>query len=138
MQETGLVTEIKNNFATVRIDKKDECSKCGMCLFPKGAGYTEVSAINGVGAKQGDSVIIEMHESGKLLGAILVFLIPLLLIGVSAVIGLVIIKWELSVLILSLALIIMWYAVLAIVDKKLGKKTRFTHKIVRIKEKEND
>ena len=138
MQETGLVTEIKNNFATVRIDKKDECSKCGMCLFPKGAGYTEVSATNGVGAKQGDSVIIEMHESGKLLGAILVFLIPLLLIGVSAVIGLVIIKWELSVLILSLALIIMWYAVLAIVDKKLGKKSRFAHKIVRIKENEND
>lgn len=138
MQETGLVTEVKKNFATVRIDKKDECSKCGMCLFPKGAGYTEVSAINDVGAKQGDSVIIEMHESGKLLGAILVFLIPLLLIGVSAVIGLVIIKWELSVLILSLALIIMWYAVLAIVDKKLGKKSRFAHKIVRIKEKEND
>lgn len=138
MQETGLVTEVKKNFATVRIDKKDECSKCGMCLFPKGAGYTEVSAINDVGAKQGDSVIIEMHESGKLLGAILVFLIPLLLIGVSAVIGLVIIKWELSVLILSLALIIMWYAILAIVDKKLGKKSRFAHKIVRIKEKEND
>ena len=37
MREKGVVTAVNGNFATVRVDKKSECDKCGLCLFPKGA-----------------------------------------------------------------------------------------------------
>ena len=37
MQEIAKVESTKNQTATLILDKKDECSKCGMCLFPKGA-----------------------------------------------------------------------------------------------------
>ena len=42
MVEQGVVTAVKGNRATVRVDKKDECSKCGMCLFPKGASSIDL------------------------------------------------------------------------------------------------
>ena len=37
MRESALVIKTEGEYATVSIDKKDECSKCGMCAFPKGA-----------------------------------------------------------------------------------------------------
>ena len=132
MREQGLITAVSGKYATVRIDKKDECSKCGMCLFPKGASSIELSAINGVGAKEGDVVTIDTAKDGKLLGAALVFLVPLLIIALSMVIGLVVVKNELVSLIMSVALIAIWYAVLALIDKKLKKSKGFIPVIISI------
>lgn len=132
MREVGIVDRLENNFAVVKVDKKDECSKCGMCLFPKGANSIEFVADNKIGAKTGDKVIIEKGENGKLQGALLVFLVPLLLIGLSVVLGLYLIKWELSVLILSVTLIILWYIILSIIDKKLKFLNSFKSVIVEI------
>ena len=54
-----------------------------------------------------------------LLGAILVFLIPLILICLSAIITYFFIKIEIWMLILSVIFIILWYTILAVIDKKL-------------------
>ena len=81
---------------------------------------------------KGDKVIIEKGENGKLQGALLVFLVPLLLIGLSVILGLYVIKWELSVLILSGSLIILWYIILSIIDKKLKYLNSFKSVIVEI------
>ena len=132
MREVGTVERLENNFAVVKVDKKDECSKCGMCLFPQGANSIEFVADNKIGAKTGDKVIIEKGENGKLQGALLVFLVPLLLIGLSVILGLYVIKWELSVLILSGTLIILWYIILSIIDKKLKYLSSFKSVIVEI------
>ena len=132
MREVGTVERLENNFAVVKVDKKDECSKCGMCLFPQGANSIEFVADNKIGAKTGDKVIIEKGENGKLQGALLVFLVPLLLIGLSVILGLYVIKWELSVLILSGSLIILWYIILSIIDKKLKYLSSFKSVIVEI------
>ena len=77
MCEVGKVTKIKNGVATVRVDKKAECEKCGMCLFGKGATGVDFSCTNEAGAKEGDLVLIERSESGKFLGVLLVFLVRL-------------------------------------------------------------
>ena len=132
MREVGTVERLENNFAVVKVDKKDECSKCGMCLFPQGANSIEFVADNKIGAQKGDKVIIEKGENGKLQGALLVFLVPLLLIGLSVILGLYVIKWELSVLILSGTLIILWYIILSIIDKKLKYLSSFKSVIVEI------
>lgn len=132
MREVGVVVSDSGKFATVKVDKKDECSKCGMCLFPKGADGITFNAENTAGAKTGDAVVVEREKDGKLLGAILAFLVPLLLIGVSTIVGYVVIKKEIWVLILSVLSIVTWYCVLALIDKKLVKTVGYKTKIVSV------
>ena len=132
MREIGKVTEVKGNIAKVSIDKKSECDKCGMCLFPKGASSVEFDCKNPLGAVLGDTVEIETERDGKLLGALLVFLVPLLLIGAAALIGFLVIKNELSVLLISLGLIIAWFAILSLIDKKLKKSVSFSPTIIKV------
>ncbi len=135
MTEQGVVTKIDKNTACVKVDKKEECSKCGMCLFPKNASSIEITAQNDLGARVGDTVIIESKKDYKLLGAILVFLIPLLLIGLSALITYLFIGNEIWLVILSVISIILWYTILAVIDKRLKKLSGGVHIIVSILKK---
>lgn len=141
MQESAIVKKVDGQTATLVIDKKDECSKCGMCLFPKGANAIEFEAVNKVDAKVGDTVLIERQEKGKLTAIILVFLVPLLLILLSSVIALMVIGSELWALGLSLISLAVWFVLLAFIDKKLKRTKGFITVIVRVigeSEKENE
>ncbi len=138
MKETGLVIKIDGEYATVKVEKKDQCSKCGMCLFPKGVDSIEWRAKNLVNATKGDTVVIDTEKEGKLLGALLVFLVPLLLIGLSVLIGYLVIGSELSILILSVVLIALWFIVLSIIDKKLKKSAGFSPMITAVINKEKN
>lgn len=137
MQEQVIVTGLENGgkTAVVKLDKKTECSKCGMCVFPKNAESTIARAENAAGAKAGDVVIIEREKDGRLFAALLVFAVPLLLIGLAAVIALVVIKKELWILLLSLIFLLSWYTILAAIDKKLQKSKGFGWRVVKISEK---
>ena len=121
MTEQGLVVKVKENTATVRVDKKDECSKCGMCLFPNNASHVDFEVENTLGVMEGDSVIIQTKKEGKLLGTLLAFLVPLILVCVGLLVGLLVLKNELIALAVSVALVIVWYVILALIDKKLKK-----------------
>ena len=63
MIESGKIVKTSGDRAVVRIDKKDECSKCGMCLFPKNANHLDIDAVNSIGAKEGDIVEQGNHET---------------------------------------------------------------------------
>ena len=138
MREIGVVEKLEKGKAKVKVDKKDECSKCGMCLFSAGAKSTTFTCENKLGAKTGDTVVIDLTEKGKLPGILLVFLVPLILIGISAVISLVVIKKEMWMLILSLISIAVWFFILSFIDKKFKNRTGFIPVIVEIKNKENN
>jgi sigma-E factor negative regulatory protein RseC len=135
MIEIAKVTEANEKRVTVRVDKKDECSKCGMCLFPKGADGAYFHAENTLGAKEGDIVQIELGSNGNLIGAILVFLVPLILIGLSALITYLIIKNEIYMLVLGVGSVVVWFVILALIDKKIGKSKTFSPKLIKIIEK---
>ena len=130
MREIGVVTKIDGKYASVKVGKKDECSKCGMCLFPKNADSIEFRAKNELSSKVNDEVIIESKKDGKLLGSILVFLVPIVLIGISAIISYLIIKSEIWFLLLSVILVVLWYTILAFIDKKLKKSANYGFVIV--------
>lgn len=138
MTEQGKVVETKGNFAFVEINKKTECDKCGMCAFPKNASTIKLRAENEISAKVGDTVILEREEKGKLLGTLLVFLVPLILIAISAIIGYLLIESEIWILILSVISIVLWYTILAIIDKKISKLNGFKSKIVQVIEDKGD
>ena len=135
MIEIAKVTQSNEKRVTVRVDKKDECRKCGMCLFPKGADGAYFHAENTLGAKEGDLVEIEMYSNGNLIGAILAFLVPLVLIGLSALITYLFIKEEIWMLILGIGSVVVWYVILAFIDKKIGKSKTFSPKLIKIIEK---
>ena len=130
MQEQGLVVKIEGNTATVRVDKKDECSKCGMCLFPKNASHIDFEAQNDLGVAEGDTVIIQTQKEGKLLGVLLAFLVPLILVGAGVLLGLLVFGNELVALGISVVLVIVWYVVLSFIDKKLKKSMGFKPTII--------
>lgn len=140
MKEKGVVVK-GGETATVRVDKKDECAKCGACLFSDNAKYVDFNAKNQVGAKDGDEVIISTFENGKLLGAIIVFGVPLLLIGLAALLALTVFKNEILLPIFGVSLTALWFFVLGAADEKIKKMKRFSTEIVEIvdkKEIEND
>lgn len=132
MREQGIITAVDGNRATVKVDKKDECSKCGMCLFPKNASSIEFSAENCLNAREGDTVIIESQKDTKFFGALLTFLVPLLLIGIAVLINHFLIKSDIWVAVLAVALVVIWYFILALIDKRLKKSFSFSMKIVEI------
>ncbi len=134
MREQGIVTAVEKKVASVRIDKKSECEKCGMCLFPQGATNTELKVQNNLNAQVGDKVTIETVKDAKFLGALLVFLIPLVLIAIAVVLGVVVLQNELYVLLISVVLIAIWFSILAVIDKKLKKSKGFIPIIVSIDE----
>lgn len=139
MRDEATVTEIKGSTVTVKLEKKDECDKCGMCLFPKNAKHVYLKADNKLGAKEGDVVMVESSSNAALIGAILVFLVPLVFIGIATLINYLFIKKEIWILIISVILIVLWYTVLAGIDKKLSRKSGFKPKIIEIikEDKEN-
>lgn len=138
MKEVGVVEKLDKNKAVVKVDKKDECSKCGLCLFSEGAKSTTFTCDNKLGAVVGDNVVLETEGKGKLLGAVLAFLVPLILIAISVLISLLVIKLELYALLLSLASVSIWYIILAVIDKKLKNKTGYIPVIVEIIKKETN
>ena len=140
MQEIAIVEKVDGKNATVRVDKKDECSKCGVCLFPKNANFLTFKAENVVDAKKGDTVLIDRVEGAKLTAIILVFLVPLVLILLSSLISITVIKKEIWILWLTLISVPAWFCVLALIDKKYGKIQAKTTKIIKVlteSEKEN-
>lgn len=136
MIEKGVITSLDGKYAIVKVDKKDECSKCGMCLFPKNASSVDFRVKNNLGASVGDSVTFATEKDAKLLGALLAFFVPLLLIVISAVVTYVFIKKEIWMLILSVISIVLWYTILAVIDKKLKNSVKFVPYLISVDKKE--
>ncbi len=132
MTEEGKVVSVNEDFATVRVDKKSSCDKCGLCLFKDNVKHTDINAYNKCKAEVGDKVVIENNENLSLIGALLVFLVPLVLIGVSTAITYLIGLKEIWILIFSVIFIIMWYTIVSLIDKKFAKKKKFIFKVIKI------
>ena len=141
MKEIAKVKSLYGNNAIVTIDKKDACSKCGLCVFPKNASEIEVFASNSVKAKEGDLVMVDRKEDGKFLASVLVFLVPILLILLSTALAYLVMEKEIWTLYFSLIFIVLWYLSLYFIDKRLKKSKKFATEIIQIineKNKENE
>ena len=135
MKEKGFIVKTEKGKAVVRFSYKNECEKCGMCL--KKDGYTEITAENGINAAVGDEVVVETKKEAKFTATVLVFLIPLFLLAAGVMVG-IFLKSEILATALGLGTVILWYIILAIIDKKFFRNKDFCPTITEIvKEKEN-
>lgn len=83
-QEQGLVIEVHDGMARIKVGRHEECTGCGACPSSR---HVMVEAVNRVGAQPGQRVRFELREQHMLLGAFVVFVLPLLAAGAGAVLG---------------------------------------------------
>ncbi len=89
-QEQGIVVEVKGDIAHVKVGRHEECTGCGACPSSR---HVMVDAVNGLGAKPGQRVRFEMREEHVLVGAFVVFIMPLAAAGIGAAVG-----WQVGML----------------------------------------
>ena len=82
--EQGLVIEVINNIANIKVGRHSDCSNCGAC---PGSDSVIISANNKIGAKVGDKVTFEMREDNVLKGAFIVFVLPLIIAFIGVLLG---------------------------------------------------
>ena len=82
--EQGLVIEVINNIANIKVGRHSDCSNCGAC---SGSDSVIISANNQIGAKVGQRVVFEVQEVNVLRGAFIVFVMPLISAFIGVLIG---------------------------------------------------
>ena len=86
MRETGIVKSVDGEFCTCSTRRKSACGdNCATCKAVCSSREHTFIAKNIIGAKEGDTVIIEMPTKDVLKSAFLVYILPLLafLLGFS-------------------------------------------------------
>ena len=129
MEEKGSIVKKTGEYAFVKVDKRAECKKCGLCAFPKNVDSVELRAYNKIDANVGDEVIVSTNEKGKWLSLILVFGVPLLIIG--GVFALAFFSgWsEVMMPLIGVGAIIIWFIILGVADKKFKMLNAFRTEI---------
>ncbi len=74
-QQEGIVIEIRDDMARVKTSRHNDCENCGAC---PGNSAIVLDALNPVGAKIGQRVVIEIQAVNMLKAAFIVYVLPLL------------------------------------------------------------
>jgi sigma-E factor negative regulatory protein RseC len=82
--EQGLVIEVDNDIAKIRVGRHSDCKNCGAC---PGDNSIIISANNVVGAKPGQRVAFEMKDVNVLRAAFVVFIFPLIAAFIGVLLG---------------------------------------------------
>jgi len=82
--EQGLVIEVNDNIAKVKVGRHSDCSNCGAC---PGDNSMIIDANNKIGAKIGQRVTFEMKETNVLSGAFIVFVMPIIVAFIGVICG---------------------------------------------------
>lgn len=83
-QEQGLVIEVYDGLAKIKVGRHAECTSCGACPSSR---QVMVEAVNTIGAQTGQRVRFAVQEQNVLAGAFVVFILPLLAAGGGSVSG---------------------------------------------------
>lgn len=82
--EQGLVVDVINDVAKIKVGRHSDCKNCGAC---PGDNSIIISANNKIGAKTGQRVLFEMKEGNALMATFIVFVLPLISAFIGAVLG---------------------------------------------------
>jgi len=135
MKERAEVIKISGKTAVVKIDRKSECSSCGMCGFKGKNNFVKLRAKNTADAKAGDIVIIEIENDNRLAASFIVYILPLIFVAAGLIAG-YFTGSEIWMFIICLLMLAIGYIIIAAIDKKLSEKKGFCPEIVQIIQKE--
>lgn len=141
MKEIGLVVDIEDLNALVKIDRKTACENCKGCGLSSADGKSMiVHALNQANALKGDTVELDMETPNVLAAAFLIYTIPLigLMFGILASYAVMnIIGHQSEALSLLFGIIFMGFAFLIIKknENRIKKSQKFNPVVVSIKGK---
>ncbi|MDJ0892175.1 MAG: SoxR reducing system RseC family protein [Gammaproteobacteria bacterium] len=95
LEENGTVSRVEDGYAWVETERRTSCdscvarSGCGTAVLAKvlGRQKSTVRAINRIGARAGDKVVLGLAEQALLQGSAAVYLVPLVSMMVMAGLG---------------------------------------------------
>ena len=123
MKETGIVTFKDDKTLTVKVKRRAECSKCGLCGMKESATDIDFLATYGSFSKdsisEGDVATVESNKDIRLVSYLLLFIVPIILIGASIAIGYLFLSelWSVGLALISVAC---WYFLVWAIDKKFN------------------
>lgn len=120
------VVEVEQNKVKARAKMHGNCNNCGLCEGSGNEIYYE--AINNVGAKCGQSVVLEIEKQNVLKIAFVVFVLPLIMIVAGSALGSFVAGYMhvsklLAAVILSLAALIPTILYIRRYDAKVQEKS---------------
>ena len=138
--EKGIVTKLESTTAWVKTTRTSACETCtakSACRTLGGGKEMEVEAINPVGAKMGDWVVLGFETSALVKISFLVYIVPIVSMIIGAVIGQKIAlsyQYNGSVLSAIVGFLFFFLAFLFIksTGNKMAKKNEYRPKIIRI------
>ncbi len=80
----GIVIEVNDEIAKVKLNRHNSCSSCGMC---QGADAVVLDAPNTLDSKPGQKVILEIKETNMFKAACIIFILPLIAVAAGLFIG---------------------------------------------------
>lgn len=95
LEENGTVSRVEDGYAWVETERRSSCSSCGarsgcgtaVLARVLGRRQPKVRAINRIGARAGDRVVLGLAEQALLQGSAAVYLVPLVSMLVLAGLG---------------------------------------------------
>lgn len=125
----GTVCDINQNQVTVRIQQLSACAGChakdSCCSTDCAERYVRVQT-SATDFKVGDVVFVEGEDRFGRLAVFLSFILPIFILVISLVLGLQVMKLgELSAILLSFALLGLYYVGLKLLDRRLRRIIKF-------------
>lgn len=139
--EEGRVLSADNNKAWIQTTRSAACEACKSrhtCHTMGGGNDMTVEAINKIGAREGDQVVVEFNTSSLLKGTFLIYIFPILGLLFGAGIGVKlspIAGLDESALsaIIGLSAFALSLLIVILIGNRLGKKESYQPKIIRVK-----
>lgn len=122
MTERGVVTKVKGNRATVEFDRKSACDSCHMCAVTRDGMKVKIVIDNELDAVVGDVVDVAMGERFVLTAALIVYIIPLVLVGVGIGVGSLL--GELAQVLFALGGLVVGFGVAILLDRCVIRKKK--------------
>ncbi len=133
MDQIGQVVEIQGKSAVVRVRRASSCGEnCSSCSADCVPTTTTVKAVNGLNAKVGDMVKVEMSSGAFVLLAFIGYILPVIITAAAYFVADYLTNSSLAADISAVAALLLTLVVFFVADKRPKKSTRFSSRIIRI------
>ncbi len=135
MIESGVVVEVKDGLALVRVASQSGCEKCsaaGFCNY-MGENTRVVEVVNTVGAQKGDSVEIGVPSKYTMIAALLIFIVPMVLAIAGVIVGIFLFQTEVAQILGGIIGIVAGILLVKLIDIWVRRTGRLRPRILIIK-----
>ena len=133
MDQIGQVVDLQGKNAIVRVRRTSACGEnCASCSGECAPTSTTLKAVNGLNAKVGDMVKVEMSSGAFVLLAFIGYILPIIIAIAAYMTALRIFDDTLIADISAVVALVLTLVVFFVLDKLPRKSTRFSSRIIRI------